>query len=194
MTAFKNTFDKAAQAPGPDLNLPASTFTQLWFTKHLVSWAVVLMVFAWDGMMTGTVFMSMVLMVACTLRALLNSCISLVSKKSQDASLRSFGVMFIGAALTMTYGFYLDRQLHLNATPVIQALESYRATNGGYPESLEALVPTFLPSIPKMKPVYMPPAARYQLTETGPRLTIGTSGGYSFESYDFEKRVWEHFD
>lgn len=36
----------------------------------------------------------------------------------------------------------------VSASPVIDALEEYRSKNGGYPEKLDALVPSYLPRIP----------------------------------------------
>ena len=81
------------------------------------------------------------------------------------------------------------------AIPVMEALDRYRAANGSYPDSLERMVPTYLPELPNCSPSPPRPRMAYVVSKD--------SGAYELhcyvslflkQRYSSKTRSWEVYD
>lgn len=72
--------------------------------------------------------------------------------------------------------------------PLISALEQYKKEHGDYPQTLNALVPKYVPGIEPRDNGTM----RYDKKETGYRLVFTYSGpGMNVCAYEPEKKKWD---
>lgn len=74
-----------------------------------------------------------------------------------------------------------------HAEPVIGACESYRTKKRIYPESLEALVPEFLPAVPQAGLTHA--SRRFGYSARQPKLYFAVMF-HGVASYDFERHAW----
>ena len=67
------------------------------------------------------------------------------------AHLGMIGIWVFTAALTLGTTRWQASHAKAHAETVIAACNAYKAANGSYPDTLQALVPTYLPAIPRAK-------------------------------------------
>ncbi len=92
---------------------------------------------------------------------------------------RMLAAQLIGQGLNPLVDYKI-RALHRRSLlRLAVALEGYRSRHGSYPEKLDALVPQWLPAVPR-DPVNGTPA-RYRRTRDGYRLSLGWMGEYEAE-------------
>ena len=80
--------------------------------------------------------------------------------------------MVLVPTLTLACVFQADKFIPENATPIIKAIESFRAENGRYPETLETLSTTHLAKIPDVRFSIIQPLITYRITDGKPYLSI----------------------
>lgn len=81
------------------------------------------------------------------------------------------------------------------AVPVIAALDKYRSVKGGYPDSLDKLVPEYISEAPGCKPGAPQPRMRYWLAkDSGEYWLLCPRFVYSRQSYSSETKRWGVYD
>lgn len=81
------------------------------------------------------------------------------------------------------------------AAPVIAALDKYRSVKGGYPDSLDKLVPEYISEVPVCKPGTQQPRMRYWLAkDSGEYMLMCPRFVYSRQSYSSETKRWGIYD
>lgn len=108
---------------------------------------------------------------------------------------RRFAIILMLPVLTLDYIYHIDERIPENATPLIQAIESFRLETGQYPESLAALIPNQLAELPKLRFSVMQPLTTYRVKDGKPYLAIPSAMGDMFAQfeYNFETKVWKHY-
>ena len=72
---------------------------------------------------------------------------------------------------------------------IVQALEEYNRVNGSYPETLDALTPRFLPSLPKARSAQW----HYETKKDRRHFLLGFTDGGDYDPvgwYDSEQPFW----
>ena len=96
--------------------------------------------------------------------------------------------------LAVTNEAYQYQVGEANSQRIIAACEDFHAANGKYPESLDDLVPRYLPSVPRAKYCLQQGEFVYWPREGHPVLMWYVVPPYGRKSYDFEKRRWNYVD
>jgi hypothetical protein len=78
------------------------------------------------------------------------------------------------------------------ALKLIAAVEQYQKDKGRYPESLDALVPTYVPTLPEVQPGQQRPYF-YRIEEDGFQLSY-VAGFKISRVYHSRTRGWEQVD
>lgn len=90
---------------------------------------------------------------------------------------------------------WLNARAAERAARVVRAVEAYAHDSGSYPPSLEALVPQYLPEVPKAKPT-MTGDFRYSAPapDRAPTLLYVELPPFGRRAYHFDERVWFRID
>ena len=116
------------------------------------------------------------------------------AKSFANSAVRRLAVMVLVPAMTLVYVMKVDQRIPENATAITNAVESFQAENGRYPESLEMLTPKHLEKIPRVRFSIIQPHVVYRITDGKPFLAIPSAVGDAFAQYeyDFHSKVWVH--
>lgn len=118
----------------------------------------------------------------------------LFSKDSKTRKFRQLAITMLVPMLSLTYILKSDDQIPKNATPIVEAIESYRIETGHYPDTLEALAPKHLAKIPELNYLLVQPRITYRLNDGKPYLEISAAAGaFAHFEYDFAFKVWNHY-
>jgi hypothetical protein len=102
--------------------------------------------------------------------------------------------MVLVPMLSLVYILMSDDQITTNATPIVNAIESYRIETGNYPDALEAVAPKHLAKIPKLNYLLVQPQVTYRVADGIPYLRISAAaGGFAHFEYDFAAKVWNYY-
>ncbi len=104
--------------------------------------------------------------------------------------------LYFATALLIVQVMNLDaRYAEKNAGTVIAALERYRADEGRYPDTLEALVAKgYLPALPKARFSLMHDTFLYHAREGSHRLIYIIMPPFGGRVYELETHTWETLD
>ena len=83
-------------------------------------------------------------------------------------------VLLSNALNPLVYILKSDDQITTNATPIVNAIESYRIETGHYPDALEAVAPKHLAKIPKLNYLLVQPQVTYRVVDGIPYLITAT--------------------
>ena len=183
-------------APVPSVIGTSERFHIVWIQQLRFTWFWVLLLSAGPGLVFGSgIFAVGVLMVAVLIGVPALVLSLLFAKRSKWRGFRQLVVMTLVSVLTLVYVFQVDEQIPRNATPIAKAIEFYRLDTGQYPDSLEVLMPKYLPRIPKLKFSLIQPRIAYRVTDGKPNLSIPSAAGDAFAQYeyDFDAKVWRHY-
>lgn len=108
--------------------------------------------------------------------------------------LRNIGIYIGAVVIAVAYINVNNNNARQRAGPVIAAVEAYQAKHRRYPETLEALVPQFLPAIPRARFTWMAGDYVYRNRDGMPYLMYSRIPPYSVSQYDFGKGVWIDLD
>jgi hypothetical protein len=99
------------------------------------------------------------------------------------------GVAAAAFALRACYCVFVNKEDQSAADRIVAALDAYRAAKGGYPPSLDALVPRYLQALPAPRPFG---SIGYVALEGGRGCLVGyfTHGDF-LEEYDCNAKTWE---
>jgi len=91
-----------------------------------------------------------------------------------------------------------DKRRHMEtvAVPLIEALDRYREANKSYPESLDELVPMYLPDIPSCNPKSSTQGLGYFIDKDSGEYDLTCYIGMMFlkRQYSSKTREWETLD
>jgi membrane-bound metal-dependent hydrolase YbcI (DUF457 family) len=114
--------------------------------------------------------------------------------KAKAKELRQLAITLVVALLSVMYVLKSDDQITTNAAPIVAALESFRVENGQYPNTLEALPPKHLASVPKLNYLLVQQQITYGVADEKPYLRISAAAGaFAHFEYDFAAKVWNYY-
>ena len=107
-------------------------------------------------------------------------------------------IVSIGSVLVPMSLVSEDKRRHMEtvAVPLIEALDRYREANKSYPESLDELVPMYLPDIPSCNPKSSTQGLGYFIDKDSGEydLTCGIGMMFLKRQYSSKTREWETLD
>lgn len=120
---------------------------------------------------------------------------------TRDPALKSFrlrlvAIYIIAATATLAFVALDIRIAASRAQSVVQALQTYNARHGRYPERLEELVPETLPVLPRARLAFILDGYYYRTDEEGkqPRFGYTIVAPFGRMMYDFEAFRWNALD
>lgn len=159
------------------------------------AWLGVLLLSIASAILSGSAIFSVGALAAAVLIGVPATIFRLIRRDSKNRILRRLAMILVLPMLTLAYVSHVDEQIPENATPLIEAIESFRLATGRYPESLEALIPKHLAQLPAVRFSVMQPQITYRVTDGKPYLAVPSAMGDMFAQFefDFETKVWKHY-
>ncbi len=182
-------------APDPSTNKASESFFTLWVGQLCFTWLGVLLFSVVPAVLVGSGIFSIGVLTIAILVGIPAAAIGpFVFKGSGMRGLRRVVVMTVVPALAIACVSQLDKQIPGNATPLVQAIESFQRDTGDYPESLEALIPKHLAGLPNVRFSVFQPVITYRVSDGKPYLAIPSTMGDMFAQYEynFEAKEWQH--
>ena len=168
----------------------------LWVKELRFTWIGIFFLTILPCVLYGAAIISMMVLMAAILIGVPSAAIGqFVAKGSWKKGFRRLAIMVLLPILTIAYVVQIDEQIPENATPITNALELFRKEAGHYPDTLEALAPKHLATIPKVRFSLVQPQINYKVREGKPYLTIPSVAGdmFAIYEYDFESKTWKHY-
>ena len=169
-------------------------FYTRWVEELSLTWLGVLLLSVVPAVLFGSAIFSFGVLAAAVLIGIPSAFFRSAKKSSERRGFRSLTVMLVLPSLTLAYVSEVDEKIPGNATPLAQAIESFRRDTGNYPESLEALIPKHLEELPDVRFSVVQPPITYRITDGKPYFAIPSAMGDMFAQYEynFETKVWIH--
>lgn len=170
-------------------------FIILWVKELGFTWFGVLLLTIVPALLLGSGLFSLLLLAAAVVIGIPSISLWSAIKGFESRRFRRLAIILVVPALTLAYVSHVDEQIPENATPHIQAIESFRLETGQYPESLEALIPNHVAKLPDVRHSVIQPLITYRVTNGKPYLAIPSAMGDMFAhfEYNFETKVWKHY-
>jgi hypothetical protein len=161
------------------------------------------MVFLFDVVFWGVPFVSMMVLTLGNLVLVIRLALAWREPDLRKRRAWSIAVYSFAALAAITITGQMRDLVHGRAERIITACEQYRTKTGRYPETLEQLVPDYLPEIPSaQRSLLTDPRFRYAIT--GPNMWIKNPNTHVLEYtsvpplgktfYVFETREWRFRD
>ena len=192
--------DRSPQLSGEDMSpKPRVTdahhgFWTPWVRELRFTWFWTISIAVVPCLLYGSAIFSILVLVAAVLIGVPSAAIGQLLAKGSKKGWRRLAIMVLVPGLTVVFALQLDKQIPTNATPITNALESFREEAGHYPESLDALAPKHLVHIPEVRFSLVQPQINYRASGGKPYLTIPSVAGdmFGMYEYDFESKTWKH--
>lgn len=186
----------ADRMPAHDPVSVSSGFWKTWTWDLRSTWFWMLLFAATPGVLYGASLFAILALVAALLLHVPRSR-SRISNKGGSAkeNLKRLSIAVLIPTVTLAYVFTVDKQIPKYAMPIVKAIESFRAEEGHYPPTLEALRPGYLVKVPSVRATVFQPQIRYRVTDGKPYLAIPSADGDAFAAheYDFSANAWVHY-
>ena len=153
--------------------------------------AVATILFALDGLVVNVVFFS-ILPVVIELLVLLPLSFLKRYKPLRRHRLKSIGVFLGALALVIVMVNVNARIAPLRAQRLIDAIESYRAATGDYPQKLDDLVPKFIDGVPRAQYTLGGEFFYLRLAPTEPPTLRYNPHGMDHCIYFFKDKRWTY--
>ena len=182
-------------SPEPLATTRSQGFWTLWVRDLRFTWFWLFLLSILPSLLLSSALMPMLLLAfAVLLLAPATGIGRLFTRKSTPNDFRKLALMVLVPMLSLIYIFKSDDQITTNATPIVNAIESYRIETGHYPGALEELAPQHLAKIPKLNYLLAQPQITYRVVDGKPYLGISAgAGGFSHFEYDFASKTWNHY-
>ncbi len=152
-------------------------------------WAAVALL-VWDAAIWGSFVLSAIV---CPIWFLVSIVKNIIRRPGWRLALLRIAIPPMTLGLIMANNAVQLKIAKANAPRVVAACEEFHAANGGFPKTLDELVPRYLPSIP---------CAKYCVTgkflylnyQDHPLLIWYTFPVFGKNVYNFEKRQWNYID
>ena len=187
--------DEVTVSPEPLATTTPRGFWSLWVRDLRFTWFWLFLLSIVPSLLLSSAFMPMLLLAfAVLLLAPATGIGRLFTRKSTSNDFRKLALMVLVPMLSLLYILKSDDQIATNATPIVNAIESYRIETGHYPDALEALAPKHLAKIPKLNYLLVQPQVTYRVVDGKPYLEISAAaGGFAHFEYDFASKTWNHY-
>lgn len=181
-------------APKPRVTGAHQGFWTPWVRELRLAWFWTISLSVVPCLLYGSAIFSILVLVAAVLIGVPSAVICQLLTKGSKRGWRRLAVMVLVSALTTVFALQGDKQIPVNATPITNALESFREETRHYPDTLEALAPKHLANIPEVRFSLVQPQINYRVREGKPYLTIPSVAGdmFAMYEYDFESKSWKH--
>jgi hypothetical protein len=157
-----------------------------------VAWGIVgsLGLLAWD-IGTGSFLASMF---ACPIWFLVSVIKSAIQKPGWTVALVRAAIPLVTLAVVLGNSAVQSEIAKVNAEKIIAACEKFRAGNGRFPNTLDELVPEYMPFVPRAK--YSLEFDKYQyISSDGHAILLWVDlPPFGRPTYDFEDRRWGYLD
>jgi len=165
-----------------------------WIRELRLTWFWTISLSVVPCLLYGSAIFSILVLMAAVLIGVPSAAIGQLRTKGSKKGWRRLAIMVLVPALTLAFAIQVDKQIPVNATPITNALESFREETGHYPDSLEALAPKHLVNIPEVRFSLVQPQINYRVREGKPYLEIPSVAGdmFAMYEYDFESETWKH--
>lgn len=166
----------------------------LWVTELGITWLTVSLLCVAPAILYGSAFFSVCILAGTVLIGVPSVLFGIAINRVKRRALRCLAIMLSLPLLTLIYVSHVDQQIPKNASPLTQAIETFRNDTGHYPESLEALTPNYLQKLPNLRLSVFDPPINYRIKDGIPYLAIPSAMGDMFAQFEFnfETKVWEH--
>jgi hypothetical protein len=159
-------------------------------TRHLGDWASVIGVLAlliWDAGFQGSCLMSWIV---CPIWFVVTIVWNISEYPGWRMSLLRIALPVIVLLLATSNAVFQFRVSEANSAQIITACEDYYAVSGQYPDTLEQLVPLYLPSIPPAKYCLDGSFSYVKANEESHILLWREPPPFFLKVYHFETRRW----
>lgn len=182
-------------SPEPSVVNVSRGIWTLWVRELRFTWLWLFFVAIVPGLLFGSGFFPMLSLTGAVLIGVPALVLGLLFAKGKRAkNARRLAIMVLVPMLSLIYVLKSDDQITTNATPIVDAIESFRIETGRYPETLAALAPKHLAKIPNLNYLLLQPRVTYRVTDGKPYLDIGSAaGGFSHYEYDFASKIWNNY-
>jgi len=182
-------------APKPRVTGAHQGFWTPWVRELRLTWFWTISLSVVPFLLYGSAIFSIVVLMAAVLIGVPSAAVGQLFAKGSKIGWRQLAIMVLVPAVTIVFALQVDKQIPVNATPITNALESFREETGHYPETLEALAPKLLVNIPDVRFSLVQPQINYRVSEGKPYLTIPSVAGdmFAMYEYDFGSKTWKHY-
>ncbi len=146
---------------------------------------------AWDVALTGSFVMSFI---ACPIWFLVSILKNAIQRPGWRLAILRTAIPPLTLGLVMANNALQLQIAEANAPRVVAACEEFHAANGKFPQTLDDLVPQYLPSVPRAKYCLGFGGFWYWNLEGKPILVWYVVPPYGRKIYDFEERRWGYLD
>jgi hypothetical protein len=162
-------------------------------TRRRVRGSVIgaLLLLAWDAGMNGTFLMSMI---ACPIWFFVSILKNAIQRPGWRPALIRIAIPAVTLTLVLANDAVQYRIGKANASRIVEACEQFRAVDGRFPETLDELVPRYLPSIPRAKYCLTLGEFVYWNFNGKPMLMWYVVPPFGRRCYDFDTRQWHYID
>jgi len=155
-----------------------------------LSLGMALMLLAWDAAITGSCLMSILV---CPIWFLVSVLKNVIQRPGWRLALIRIAIPPLMLGLMLANNSLQLRIAKANAERVIAACEEFHAANGKFPETLDELVPQYLPSVPCAKYCQIYGELRYW-NHGHPVLEWCVVPPFGRKIYNFDERRWGYLD
>ena len=155
-----------------------------------VSIGTAIVLLAWDAVFTGSFLMSLIFSPIWILISVLKNTIQ---RPGWKIALLRIAVPVLTLVLVLANNAVQFKIGEVNAPHVIAACEEFHTANGKFPETLDELVPRYMPSVPRAK--YCLLYGEFLYMDYGhPMLVWYVVPPFGRKIYDFEQQRWNYID
>jgi hypothetical protein len=155
-----------------------------------VSIMTAIVLLAWDGVLTGSYLMSLLV---CPVWLFISVLKNAIQHHNWRLALFTIAVPLLTLGLALGNEAIQYRIGKANAPRIVAACEDFHAVTGKFPKTLDELVPRYLPSIPRAK--YCLNYGEFVYFNYGrPMLVWYVVPPFGRRIYDFEDRRWSYLD
>ncbi len=166
-------------------------FRSVWFDNDIrLRIGGVSLLLAWDIGFSGSYLLSLL---CCPIWILVSVLRGVIERLGWRLTVLRTAVPVLVLSLVLVNSAVQTKVAEANAARIIAACEAFQAANGGFPKSLDELVPRFMSSIPRAK--YCLAYGEFRYFNLGkPMLVWCVVPPYDRRIYDFDTLRWNSVD
>jgi hypothetical protein len=150
-----------------------------------------LVLLTWDVVLTGSFLMSLIF---CPIWLLLSIGKNAIQRPGWKLAILRLAIPPLTLGLVMANDAAQYRIGKANASRIIAACEEFHTANSKYPQTLDELVPRYLPAVPRAKYCLELGEFRYWNMEDHPMLVWYVVPPFGRKIYTFDDRRWGYID
>ncbi len=166
-----------------------------WISGIRITWFFVLLFTAAPAVLFGTAIVSAMVLIGAVVLGIPTALVAFLTIKDKGFCARlcrRVVVMIVVSILTIAVVFQTDKLTPNMAAPITKAIENFQQEFGVYPDTLAALSPKYMSSLPAVRVALIQPEVAYRVTDGIPYLAIPSASGDLFSNYEyiFKDRCW----